>query len=334
MNLRSEPSVREASILDYARILMRHWRMILLVCMPVVAVTAVWSLVMTKTYRATASIVPPINSMQGGDLGLAGSFLSGGEGAFLRKAMNVGSVADIYVGILGSRAVLDRIVSRLNLLEVYGCRECRWVAVSKLRANTEIKVGEEGIVEISVVDTDPVRAAAMANAYVEELDSQNKRLSTGQATSKRLFLETRLKEVEAKLSRIETIPAREAQVQEMLYELLIRELELAKIEEAKSMPTIQVLDNAVPPEQKFAPNRRMMVMKAGVGSLALAIFLALLLEYRQETKQVGLAQQSERAIRRRKMANASRADPSGGNGAKKQVVTEDAGGAKNVVAKP
>ena len=308
MNPQTGPEVHEGSILDYSRVVLRHWRLILLVCMPIVAATAVWSLVVTKTYRATASIVPPMDSMQGGDFGLAGGLMGGGEGALLRKAMNVTNVADIYVGILESQTVLDTILDRFNLMQVYEYPNCRWRAVDRLRANTGIKVGDEGIVEISVVDEDPNRAAAMANAYVEELDRQNKRLSAGQATSKRQFLGNRLKEIEEKFSRIETMPAHEARVQEMLYELLIREYELAKIEEAKSMPTIQVLDAASPPEQKFKPNRRMMVMKGGVGSFALAVFLAFILEYRQETKQVGLARQFQRATRWRKTTARTQVD--------------------------
>jgi len=123
------------------------------------------------------------------------------------------------------------------LTRVYEVEGATYKARKKLRENTNMDASDEGIVYIAVEDRDPNRAAAIANAYVEELDEQNKRLSSGQATSKRVFLETRLKEIEQKLSRIESIPSHEAQVQEMLYELLIRESEIAKIEEAKSMPT-------------------------------------------------------------------------------------------------
>jgi uncharacterized protein involved in exopolysaccharide biosynthesis len=114
----------------------------------------------------------------------------------------------------------------------------------------------------------------MANAYVEELDRQNKRLSVGQATSKRVFLENRLKEVEQKLSRIDSIPAREAEVQEMLYELLMRELELARIEEAKSMPTIQVFDPAHPPEMRKGKGTVRKAVLAGIAAFLCVTFFA------------------------------------------------------------
>jgi len=283
-NRQPRGAVYEATVFDYVRVVARHWKFVALVCVPVVVATAIWSLVVTETFRARTSIVPPLDSMQGSNLGLARGFHSSAEGAFLNNALSATSVADIYVGILESRAMADTIVQRFDLAEVYGSADSPWKARERLRANTEIKVGKEGIVQVAVVDTDPVRAAAMANAYVEELDAQNKRLSGGQATSKRVFLEARLKEIEERFSRIESIPSHEAQVQEMLYELLIRESEIAKIEEAKSMPTIQVLDEAVPPEHKYQPVRRVMVMKAAVAAFALAVVLAFIFEYRERVK--------------------------------------------------
>lgn len=325
MTPQTGPDVHERSILDYVHIVLRHWLLIILVCIPSVAAAVAWSFVVTETYRATASIVPPLDSMQGGDLGLAGGLMSG-EGAFLRKAVNVTSAVDLYVGILGSQAVLDAIVDRFNLMQVYECPECRWVAVDCLKGNTSIKVGDDGIVQISVVDRDPIRAAAVANAYVEELDRQNKRLSSGQATSKRQFLENRLKEIEQKFSRIETIPAHEAKVQEMLYELLIREYELAKMEEAKSMPTIQVLDPAVPPQQKFEPQRSAIVMRAAGGSFAAAVCLAFFLEYRRETKQGGLAQQFQRATRWKRKGTGVDLSVKLGDDGKQEMATTGASG--------
>ncbi len=332
MDVQIPSGIHEASIFDFVRVVLKHWRLVLLVCVPIVAATAAVSLVMTPTYRATVSVVLP-SSMDSGDLGLAGGLLSGAEGAVLRKAMNVTNVADFYVGILKSRVVLDAIVDHFNLMQVYEYPNCRWRALNRLRKNSDVKVGEEGIVDISVVDKDPARAAAVANAYVEELDRQNKRLSTGQATSKRLFLENRLKEIEEKFSRIESIPAHEASVQESLYQLLIREYEMAKIEEARSMPTIQVLDEAVPPMHRFTPHRRQMVTMAGAVSFTLAVFLAFFLEYREETRQTGLARQFERATRRRKAAARRRAGESGDNGQKK-VAVDATRGHEELVARP
>jgi uncharacterized protein involved in exopolysaccharide biosynthesis len=164
-------------------------------------------------------------------------------------------------------------------------------ARDKLRDNTAIDVSDEGVVTITVEDREPNRAAAVANAYITELDKQNKRLSSGQATSKRVFLESRLKEIEEELSNIENIPAKQAQIKEMLYELLARESELAKIEEAKSMPTIQVLDEAVVPERRLARGTKRRVMVAGALSLMLGMLLAFVREYIAKVRQREAGQQ-------------------------------------------
>jgi len=185
----------------------------------------------------------------------------------------------MYTSILQSRAVVDGIIDRFDLMKVYGEKECRTSVSRKLRENTAIKVSDESIVKITVEDTDPNRAAAMANAYVEELDRQNKRLSSGQATSKRIFLENRLVEIEEKLSRIDNILSREAKIQEMLFELLTREYEIAKIEEVKSMPTIQILDRAIVPEVRVPRDTKTKTLLAGGVSFVLAVFVAFAREH-------------------------------------------------------
>jgi len=267
----------EISLLDYFRVLYKYRRMIVLFCAVAVVTTAIVVLSLPKTYSATASVVPPIDILEK-ESQIAGG-LGAGKNSILRRAIDVTSIADMYVGILQSRAVTDAIIDRFDLMKVYEENQYRSNVRNRLRKNTAIKVSDEGIVTITVKDRDPNRAAAMANAFVDELDQQNKRLSSGQATSKRVFLENRLKEIQRQLSNIENIPAREARIKEMLYELLSQEYELAKIEEAKSMPTIQVLDRAVVPEMKMPRGTMKKTALAGVVSLMLAIFVAFGWEY-------------------------------------------------------
>jgi uncharacterized protein involved in exopolysaccharide biosynthesis len=278
-----EPTVQEEleedeiNLLDYIRVIFKYRRMILWICGIAVVTTAITSLLSPKIYSATASILPPIDIVQR-ESELAGA-LGGGASSLLSKAIGVTSIADMYAGILQSRVVVDTIIDRFDLMKVYEEKKYKSNVRKKLKKNTTIDVSDEGIVNVTVEDRDPNRAAAMANAYVEELDRQNKRLSAGQATSKRIFLGNRLKEIEEKLSKIDNILSREAKIQEMLFELLTREYELAKIEEAKSMPTIQILDKAVVPERKSKPKRTLMVMLSGITALFVAVFAAFAREY-------------------------------------------------------
>src|SRR5437899_10817354 len=67
-------------------------------------------------------------------------------------------------------------------------------ARTKLDEKTSIsEERKSGIITISVTDHSPQRAAAIANAYVDELNSLVSQLSTSSAHRERMFLEERLK---------------------------------------------------------------------------------------------------------------------------------------------
>jgi uncharacterized protein involved in exopolysaccharide biosynthesis len=269
----------EINLVDYFRVIFKYRKMILWICVIAVATTAIYSLLLPKTYSATASIVPPIDDLGGSSRLMASAMAI--KDSMLGEMIGIkgsGNVSEMYAGILESRVVADVIIDRFNLMNVYK-EKYKSQTRNKLKSKTVIDISDAEIVSITVEDKAPARAAAMANAYVSELDRRIKGLSTGQATSKRIFLENRLKEIEGKLAEVENILSREAKMQEMLFELLTKEYEIAKIEEAKSMPTIQILDWAVMPERKCKPKRIQMVMLSGVTALFIAIFAAFVHEY-------------------------------------------------------
>jgi uncharacterized protein involved in exopolysaccharide biosynthesis len=267
----------EIDLLDYLRVVWRYRWMILALCVIAMSLTVVLTLRKPRQYQSAATIVPPLDILQKESGGALGSLNS----PLLRQVMDTaaGGIAKMYVEILGSREVADTIIDRFHLMEAYEGVLYRSDARDQLKANTTVKTTDGGAVRITVTDRDPNRSTVIANAYVEELDKRNKKLSAGQATSKRIFLENRLKEVEGKLSKIDNILSREAKIQEMLYELLVQQYEMAKMEEARSMPTIQVLDPAVVPELPVGRGTVRKGMMAGVAAFMLGIFLAFSREY-------------------------------------------------------
>ncbi len=275
-SLRQNVEDDTVNLADYLRVISKHRRMIFGICVVAVVATAIYSLLLPKSYAATASVVPPFDVLQKTNFA---SGLGAVKSPLLDKMMDVTSIADMYVGILKSRSVTDALIERFELAKVYDNPKYISDVREKLADRTSVRVTDEGIVTVTVEDRDPRRAAALANAYVEELDRRNKLLFVGQAASKKIFLKNRLKEIEAELSNIDNIPTREARIKEILFELLTKEYELAKIEEAKSMPTIQVLDEAVVPEKKSKPQRRRMVMLAGIMGMFVGILGAFTREY-------------------------------------------------------
>jgi capsule polysaccharide export protein KpsE/RkpR len=69
---------------------------------------------------------------------------------------------------------------------------------------------------------------------------------------------------------------REVQVQETVYELLTRQYEMARIQEAKDVPVVSVIDAPGIPEKKSFPPRTLIVLLVPIASVIAAAFLLLL----------------------------------------------------------
>jgi len=266
----------EIDLLDYLRVIWRYRWMIVVLGIAAMSLTVFRCLRSPRQYQSAVTIVPPLDVLQR-ESGAFGSL----NNSLLRQMMDTasGSIAKMYVEILESREVADAIIDRFRLMDAYQNMRYRADARSRLKANTTIKTTEGGAVRITVLDLDPNRVVAIADAYVEELDKRNKRLSASQATSKRAFLENRLKEVEAKLSKIDSTLSREVETQERIYQILVEQYEMAKIEEARNMPTIQVLDSPVVPEIGVARGTIGKGVAAGFAASAFGMFLAFGHEY-------------------------------------------------------
>src|SRR6266436_951418 len=159
------------------------------------------ALLIPSRYQSTARLMPP-DSQANASLGMlaALSAKSGsGMGSVASDLLGIRGSGALFTGILGSRTVQDRLIARFQLHQVYGSR-LEEDARAKLAENTEISEDRKsGIIAISVTDHDPKRAAAIAQAYVEELNQLVAELSTSAAHRERVFLEERLRSVKQDL---------------------------------------------------------------------------------------------------------------------------------------
>lgn len=81
---------------------------------------------------------------------------------------------------------------------------------------------------------------------------------------------------------------RNVKYQETIFELLSKQYELAKIDEAKESSNIQILDNAVPAEKKSKPKKLIIIFIGFIGGEFLALFMALIRDaYLRSTKDEG-----------------------------------------------
>jgi len=156
-------------------------------------------------YTSTTRLMPPDQEGSSG-LGMLAQMFSSSKdsdssslGSMASSALGLKSSGALFIGVMQSRTVEDALISKFNLRQVYGEKE--WVkARSKLESNTNIQDDKKsGIISIAVTDKSPERAAAMAAAYVTELNSVVTNLNTSSAHRERVFLQGRLQQVQQNL---------------------------------------------------------------------------------------------------------------------------------------
>ena len=153
------------------------------------------------SYESRTQLMPPEQDSGSGLMSLlAMSARTGsGLGMLAGDLLGLKTSGELFIGILRSHTVEDRIIEQYDLKSVYHERRMQ-DARRRLEANTEITEDRKsGIIGISVTDHSPQRAAAIAQSYVAELDRLVAELNTSAAHRERVFLEGRLKAVKQDL---------------------------------------------------------------------------------------------------------------------------------------
>jgi uncharacterized protein involved in exopolysaccharide biosynthesis len=357
-------------LLDLVVAIAKHKRLTVGVPLVLTLLSLAVVFLLPQWYLATAKIMPPQQTQSSATaiLGQLGALTGGAT-----QALGLKNPSDIYIAMLKSRTIADRLIDRFNLKDVYS-EDLVADARKELASNTFVFSGREGVITIEVEDTDPKRAADIANAYVDELRELSARLAVSEASQRRLFFEEQLRktkndladaEVElrvfaqksglvkpqeqlglsvvaaatiraqitakeiqltamrsfatdanpelrrviqelgglrSELAKLEsdsgagkgdvTVPfgkapelgleyvrrLRNTKYYEILFEVLAKQYEIARIDEAKDAALIQVLDVAVAPERKSKPKRAAIVLSTFVLSAFLTILAALVLE--------------------------------------------------------
>lgn len=159
--------------------------------------SALIAFLIPKTYTSTAQLMPPDPQPNTGLAMMASLAAKGSGGSGLTSIasdlMGFKSTGALFIGILRSDADQSHLVQQFNLQKVYGIR-LEQDAQAALDERTFISEDRKsGIITISVIDRSPERAAALARAYIDQLNSLISELSTSSAHRERVFLEERLK---------------------------------------------------------------------------------------------------------------------------------------------
>ena len=156
-----------------------------------------------QRFDSTTQLMPPDNQ-SGSGIGLMAALTAktgNGLGAVAGDLLGVKSSGALFIGILHSSTVEDRLIERFDLHKTYGIR-LEEDTRHKLAENTSISEDRKsGIITLTVSDKDPRRAAAIAQGYVDELDHLVAELSTSSAHRERIFLAERLSAVKRELDQ-------------------------------------------------------------------------------------------------------------------------------------
>jgi uncharacterized protein involved in exopolysaccharide biosynthesis len=203
-----EPVGSTQSVFDYLRLFWanrRLWPRTAIYAL--VASTAIAFLIPVR-FQSVTRLMPP-DRQSGAGVGLLAALTDrsgaggiggmGGLGGLTGDLLGVKGSGALFVGILGSNTVQDRLIYKFELRKLYRVSKIE-DARKELEQHTDISEDRKsGIISIGVTDHDPQRAAAMAQEYVVELDRLVAQVSTSSARRERIFLEERLQKVKADL---------------------------------------------------------------------------------------------------------------------------------------
>jgi uncharacterized protein involved in exopolysaccharide biosynthesis len=172
----------------------RRWRLLLatLLC---ALIGLGLSLVQPVRFTSQASFVvqPMLRPSQGSALAALPQLAGLGGGA-------AATAVELHVTILRSYLVADRIIDRFDLQRIWDM-PLRTLAQAQLNRRVSFGVGRrDGLVQITVEDENPQRAAAMANTYIEELRGVLRGFALEDARQRRLFYDAQLERARSGLA--------------------------------------------------------------------------------------------------------------------------------------
>jgi uncharacterized protein involved in exopolysaccharide biosynthesis len=240
-------------------------------------------------YKAVSTILPETEK---GKLSALGQFA---DIANIAGVNIPGSeIAKLYPTIITSETVLRNVIYKeyqtkkfpqpVNLVRFWeidkkDLGEEFEAAYTRLRGGLNASFDMKSSMVIVTLDmTEPELAANVLNTIVGQLDNFMRTKRTSNAQEQRKWIDVRLKEVDGDLRvaeerlkefreknrRVSDSPelmleqdrfAREVQINSTVFIELKKQLELAKIEEIKNIPIINILDVARPPVNKERPRR-------------------------------------------------------------------------------
>jgi capsular polysaccharide biosynthesis protein len=276
----------EISLLDLATVIVENLKLLILGPLAAGLLALGISFLITPTFTAKTTILPPVSS---GSSNLLGAL--GGLGDIAGAAAGLKNPSEQFVAYLKSDSLQNSLIADFDLQKRY---DQEYLVNTREALEGKVKVTaqkQSGLISIEVDDEDPAFAAKLANAHVSKLQELVGRVAAQEAKDRREFMESQVDEAMKKNYQ-------SPMVREIIIQGLIRSYETARIDEQKAGPTFSQVDVAIEPELKSKPKKALIAV---ITTLAVGFLLLLFVFIRKALQNADNDPESKEKINKLKV---------------------------------
>ncbi len=196
-NVHNDPD--EINWLDLLQVFAENIRLLLIGPIAAGLVALGVTFFVRPTFTATTVFLPPQQQQSSAALLLQSL---GALGGITSAATGLKNPNDQFVAFLRSRYIEDNLIEQFHLKDRFDVKMST-EARKALEQTVDIRSSKDGLIIVDVDDHDPIFAAKLANAHVEELDKLMQRMAVTEAQQRRAFFEIQLVSTKDKLTKAE-----------------------------------------------------------------------------------------------------------------------------------
>ena len=174
-------------------------------------------------------------------------------------------------GLVKAENAAKQALEKGGLVQVEGQGRAMLEANARLRGQITVKEVQIGAMRIFATERNPELLAAQ-----QEMQTMKRELAKMEGVSGVKFMGRDVANNGQGIDSVNLL--RDAKYYETIYDLLAKQYEMAKIDEAKDPGVLQVMDKAIEPDSRSKPVRRRIVLVSAAVGLLVAIMLAFLSE--------------------------------------------------------
>ena len=314
----SHPDEHSFSIIDFITIVARQIKIIIITPIIFCVVVIIYVLFIADPIYTSSSKIMSSSANNGGVTQAAGLAAQFGIALPSRETETKWAYPEIIKSRTLARSMLKRkfdtsqfgkqkslfeilINGNSNLEFDRGPRESLAVDIFLQMINVSENI-KTGILTLNVNALDPMLAAQVNQALIEELDTHQQNYNKAMTIDTKHFIEGRIGDTEKELMsaeenlkifmdrnrRIENSPALQLEQQRLTREVTVltgvfttlkQQLETTKIEELKESEYVVVIDPPEVPISRSSPNRKALVILAGFTGILMGVFIGFFKEY-------------------------------------------------------